>query len=226
MPIPRGLFIITACSFLLSACGGGGGGSCDTPLTVDYVETKLTTDPQFTSHNITVSATKLIHSDGNQGNSYDIDQIILSKISATDGDTLALAYSAYASQDAPTGSYTAFYIDTDGDTGTGGGPNGIGAEVLILDPVSHSGSVTAGYYTWSGTNWVWGSTLGGGTSSTASYHAGCTLGLAIYIPWFNGPASLDLSNAHGLMMLTTFLDSTPNTPIPIDATSVFAFSFP
>lgn len=214
-------------ALLVSACGGGSTG-CDTPLTVAYVTNELTTEPLFTNHNISVADTTLIHEDGNQGNTYDIDRILLSRIKADDGDTLAISYSAYATQDAPPGSYMAFYIDTDNNIDTGFGPGVIGADALILDEVgeTNGAGILNSYFSWQASGWLAHDTLGF-TSSTASYFAGCSLGLAIYIPWYEGLATLNLADANGMMMLTTFSENDPNKPnSPIDTTGLFSFSFP
>lgn len=222
----------------LTACGGGGGGaSCDTPLTTSYVDTELTTEIIFTSDVITPSNTKLIHEDGNQGEMYDIDRVMLTSITAPDvptgtRETLAVSYSVHATEGAPPDSYMALYIDIDGDVDSGYLPGLIGADALILDSVGDStgAGILDAYYYWTGTSWSAG-TKYDFRSSTASYFAGCTLGLAIFVPWYTEIASLDLTagaNVSGVMMLQIFHNDDPNDPMPItvNATDVFSFSFP
>ena len=226
-----GFYSLILLTMSLAACGGGGGGGgssgCDTPLTGGYINNELTTEPLFTNQVNTATNTNQIHDDGNQHQSYDINQIFLTKIGGKQGDTLALSYNVYTTQPAPTGSYAVFYIDTDNNLNTGFDPGHSGAEIMIADPISHSSDISAAVYTWnSSAGWVANSTLGT-TSTTASYLAGCTSGISIFIPWYTGLANLNLTNAHGFMVLTTFANGDPNTPNPpIDQSSVFAFSFP
>ena len=223
------IYMILTGFVVLSLAGCGGGGSndssgCDTPLDVDYVNQQLTTEPLFTSHQITPANTKLIHEDGNQGKSYDIDRIILSRITAVQGETLAMAYSVYAKQQAPSAAFMAFYIDTDG-IDTIGDPT-FGAEVLILDPLSDGSGTMYPYYVWKADSWVPGTKLGS-IDTTASYFAGCSLALAVYVPWYQGLAELGSTNARGVMKLMTFTNDDPAKPnTPIDTTKTFDFSFP
>ncbi|MGD8642509.1 MAG: hypothetical protein PVG89_17880 [Gammaproteobacteria bacterium] len=217
-------------TIMVSACGGSGSNDCDTPLTANYVNTELTTEVIFSQYNISVSNTTLIHEDGDQGNVYDINRIMLSSIQADSGgilaNTLAISYSAYATQDAPADSYMAFYIDRDGDSNTGSSIHG--AEMLVLDAVGPSTRVGIldAYFQWNGTSWVPG-TKYGITSSTASYLAGCTLGVAVFVPWYQDLAGFTVTNANGVMMLATFDGDDPNNaPNIIDETGVFTFSFP
>lgn len=223
-------FVPGLLALLVTACGGGGdGASCDTPLTTAYVDNALTSKDIFVSHNITPSNSRLIHEDGNQGNSYDIDRIILTDVSTPDGDTLAISYSAYATQEAPPGAYMAFYIDADGNVDSGYQPGVLGAEELILDSVGAGGSGPLYlYYTWQGGNWQAGTDLPlVPVSSTGNYYAGCSLGLAIYIPWYEGLANRTFTNARAVMMLLTYENMEPPTPKDIiDSSAPFTFSFP
>ena len=217
-------YLLSLLVLLLSACGGGdtSPGSCDTQLTTGYVDNALSTKDTFTVYGITPSNTKLIAEDGNQGGSYDIDKVMLTTISSTvKGNSIALSYSTYATQAAPTGSSIAFYIDTDRQAITGD-PK-YGAEYLIVDRVGHGSDLIYSVYHWELTGWVDASSAG----STASYYAGCSLGLAIFIPWGNVMSNIDLTQARGRLVFTTFNSGDPgDSNPPIDSTQAFDFAFP
>lgn len=216
---------------VITACGGGGGGAttdCDTALTVSYVENEFLNELVFTNNNFSASDTTLVYSDGNQGNTYDIDKIIISRTTHPDGNSLALSYSVFATTDPSTDTYTLLFLDEDNNPATGasvGGGSTLGAEGLIVDP-NFAASGTAGYWKWNGTSWVAQAKLGT-LSSAASYFSGCTLGLAVYAPLYSGLDALYATNVRGLMMLMTLTGGNPNNPTSIiDTTSEFDFMIP
>ena len=231
-------FLLIGSILLVTACGGGGGGSlsasCDTPLTVGYVNNEFLTDEQFVSGLFSASGTTLIHEDGNQGNAFDIDKIILSRVTHTSGNTLAVSASTYATGFTSSDTYMVFYIDVDNEAATGQLIDGIGADVLILDdlPRSSGGSpppVISRVQAWSDSSWLGMPRLPGTLSATASYHAGCTLGLSIYVPLSEGLEALYTKDVRGVMKLIRLTDGDPNTPVAapvVDSTSFFDFTVP
>ena len=229
-------YLFTGLILLVTSCGGGGGSStagCDTQLTVDYVNNEFLTEDQFVLGLFTASGTTLIHEDGDQGNTFDIDKIILSRVTHTSGNTLAISASTYATSYPSSDTYMVFYIDVDKDAATGQLIDGIGADILILDNLPNDGPsspVIARVQEWNATNSSWVGTPRLGTlSATASYHAGCTLGISIYIPLSEGLEELYAMEVRGVMKLIRLTNGDPNTPVAVpavDSTSVFDFMVP
>lgn len=60
----------------------------------------------FVLGGFTASNTTLIHEDGNQGNTYDIDTIILSRVVHTSGNTLAVSTSVHATNNVSADTYS------------------------------------------------------------------------------------------------------------------------
>lgn len=224
--------------FLVSACGGGSSpASCDTPHTVEYVNNEFLTEDMFVLGGFTASNTTLIHEDGNQGNTFDLDSIILSRVTltsnSTSGNSLAISVGTYATGYTSSDTYMAFYVDVDKDPATGLLIDGIGADVLILDNLPTDGPsspFTAGFQTWNDTDSLWAAAPKLGTlATTASYFSGCTLGLSIYIPLYEGLDTLYGQNVRGVMKLIRLTNGDPNTPVAapaVDSTSVFDFMVP
>ncbi len=92
--IPQTLFMALLLVLLVACDGGGSSGSCDRPLTVAQVDAAVRTNPVFTQDGVSLSGTKLIHDDGNQGSSLDLLRLVLARATHPDGDTLIFAYSA------------------------------------------------------------------------------------------------------------------------------------
>jgi len=215
----------------ITACGGGGSGgeiaNCDNALTVNYVNNKFASEPLF--DNYTVSGTTLIHADGNQGNSFDIDSIILSRTSyssdTVNGNSLALSYSVFTTLTPTSNTYIAFYMDVDNDANTGEAVGGIGAEVLILDGLGAS-ETQSNAYGYIENSWVAAPKLGT-LASTASYFKGCTLGVAVIAPLYEGLDLLYGANLTGVMQLISLNNSDPNMRAEqFDTTSNFSFTVP
>ncbi|HEC18932.1 MAG TPA: hypothetical protein ENI97_06260 [Gammaproteobacteria bacterium] len=224
-------------TLLVSACGGGGGssGDCDTPLTVAYVENEFNTKDNFVLGGFTASNTTLVHQDGDQGNTFDIKDIILSKTSHDHGNSLALSYSIQGTSTPPDDTFVAFYIDTDKNASTGQAIDGIGADVLILDDAEvlqvslPLGVFFTGYHVWNDSTMQWEpqSSPMGGITSTASYLYGCSLNLAVYAPVYTGMDSLYGRPASGVMKLMRLSAGDPDSPIAeLDSTTVFDFTVP
>jgi len=221
--------------FLVSACGGGSSpaASCDTPHTVEYVNNEFLTEDLFVLDGFSASDTTLIHDDGNQGNTFDLDSIILSRVTHTSGNSLAISVGTYATGYTSSDTYMVFYIDVDKDANTGQKIDGIGADVLILDNLPNDGPpspVTAGFQTWDSLSNRWvGATLLVSFATTASYFSGCTLGISIYIPLYEGLEALYAMNVSGVMKLIRLTNGDPNTPVAapaVDSTTVFDFMVP
>ena len=230
-------FALISSVLLVTSCGGGGGSStsgCDTPLTVDYVNNEFLTNDQFYVGQFVASGTTLIHEDGDQGNAFDIDRIILSRITHPSGNTLALSVSTYATSYTPSDANMVFYIDVDKDAATGQLIDGIGADLLILDnlPIGSgfTSLATARVQIWDSVSGSWlGAPTLGILSATASYHAGCTLGLSIYVPLSEGLDTLYTMPVRGVLKLIRLTNGDPNTPVAVpavDSTSVFDFVVP
>lgn len=223
--------------FLVSACGGGSSpaASCDTPHTVEYVNNEFLTEDMFVLGGFTASNTTLIHEDGNQGNTFDLDSIILSRVTltstSTSGDSLAVSVGTYATGYTSSDTYMVFYIDVDKSATTGQLIDGIGADVLIIDNLPSDGPSsppTDGFQIWSGTSWGAATKLGT-LATTASYFSGCTLGISIYIPLYEGLDTLYGMPVRGVMKLIRLTNGDPNTPVAapaVDSTSVFDFTVP
>lgn len=232
-------YLLISLVLLLTACGGGSSpaASCDTPHTVEYVNNEFLTEDMFVLGGFSASNTTLIHEDGNQGSTFDLDSIILSRVTltsnSTSGDSLAVSVGTYATGYTSSDTYMVFYIDVDKDAATGQLIDGIGADVLILDNLPNDGPsspVTAGFQTWNDTNSLWEAAPRLGTlATTASYFSGCTLGLSIYIPLYEGLDTLYGMNVRGVMKLIRLTSGDPNTPVAapaVNSTSVFDFMVP
>lgn len=239
-------YLYISFALLITACGGGDGGvipggelppggeppaGCDTPLTVDYVNNEFLTEDLFVLGGFSASDTVVVHQDGNQGNTYDIDTIILSRVTHTSGNTLAISTSVHATSNVTSDTYMVFYVDVDKNATTGQLIDGIGADVLIIDNPPTNGAsapITARAQVWNGSSWV-GLPKLGITSATASYFAGCTLGLSIYVPLSQDIELLYAKDVRGVMKLIRLTNGDPNTPVAepaVDTTSVFDFMVP
>ena len=211
---------------LLSSCSSGGGsGSCPT-LTAQYLQQQLTGTPRYEGLNFL--ETKLIHDDGNQGADYDIDRIVLTRVSYdTLGDTLALSYGGYGGEpDFPI--HAALYIDVDSNTATGQIVDDIGADILLVDTIIYDISRPSPVYSWDNIDARWLSQTGSVIDSGGNFQ--CGYGIRYLMAWSSVLASdqLDLSQARGIMKLLTYDNNDPNNGLisQTDTTGSFAFSFP
>ena len=206
----------------LSACGGGGGGggstSCDNALTVSYIQDKITGYPGFTESNTTI-----VHADGDQGNTYDIDLVAVSRTTYDMNDSLAFSYTVFGTATPPAGTYGAFFLDTDESALTGLAVGTMGADALV---VSAPGGSANGFYHWVGGGWVKQSILGV-LSSNASYFQGCTHSTTVYAPLYSGLSSLYSTPVTGIVMVLTIPGSDPTVVTSIlDSSSQFDFTVP
>jgi hypothetical protein len=208
--------------FLLSACGGSGSGggstNCDEALTVSYIQNVITGFPGFTESN-----TQIIHTDGNQGNTYDIDVVAVSRTTHNTNDSLAFSYTVYGTATPPAGTYSAFYLDTDKNALTGMTVDTMGADALV---VNAPGGSANGFYLWSGSSWIKQPVLGS-LSSNASYFQGCTHSTTVYAPLYSGLSSLYSTPVSGIVVILTIPGSDPTIITSIlDASSQFDFTVP
>ncbi|MDX2464997.1 MAG: hypothetical protein QNK31_10885, partial [Porticoccus sp.] len=210
-------------SVCLSACGGGGGGgggstSCDNALTVSYIQKNITEFPGFTESNTTI-----VHTDGAQGNTYDIDLVAVSRTTYNMNDSLAFSYTVFGTATPPAGTYGAFFLDTDQSAITGATIGTMGADALV---VSAPGGSANGFYLWGGSSWVKQSVLGV-LSSNASYFQGCTHSTTVYAPMYSGLSSLYATPVTGIVMVLTIPGSDPTDVTSIlDSSSQFDFTVP
>lgn len=205
--------------FFLSACGGGGGSSiCDEALTVNYIQNEIAAFPGFTESNTTI-----VHTDGNQGNTYDIDVVAVSRIIHNTNDSLAFSYTVHGTAAPPTGTHGAIYLDTDKNAGTGLVIGTIGADALI---VNAAGGSANGFYLWNGSSWIRQSVLGT-LASNASYFQGCTYSTTVYAPLYSGLSALYSTSVTGIVRIMTIPGSDPTTITSIlDQSSQFEFTVP
>ena len=214
--------IFTFILFYLSGCGGGGGNSnCDEALTVNYIENKFATSfPGFTE-----SGTSIVHSDGNQGNTYDIDAVAISRTTFNSDDSLAFSYTIYATTQPSNETYIAFYIDSDKNATTGMAINTMGADSLMINTAGGSAN---GYYLWNDSTNSWNKqSILGALSSNASYFQGCSYSTTIYAPLFTGLSSLYSTPVTGVVRVMTIGGSDPNNITSIlDSSSQFDFTIP
>jgi len=211
--------LLMALNFL-SSCGGGGGGSasCDEVLNVSYIQNKITGFPGFTESNTTI-----VHSDGNQGNTYDVDLIAVSRTTYNMNDSLAFSYKVYGTAAPPAGTHGAFYLDTDKNAVTGMSIGTMGADALV---VNAPGGNANGYFLWNGSSWVKQSTLGI-LSSNGSYFQGCTYSTTVYAPLYSGLSSLYATPVTGIFRIVTIPGSDPTVTTSIlDESSQFDFTVP
>lgn len=213
---------------LLSSCSSGGdsgSSSCPT-LTDQYLQQQLTGNPRYEGVNFL--ETKLIHDDGNQGADYDIDRIVLTRVSHdTLGDTLALSYGGYGGEPDFV-IHAALYIDVDNNTATGQIVDDIGADMLLVDTIIYDISRPSPVYSWDNIDSLWISHTGSVTDSGGNFQ--CGYGIRYLMAWSSVLASnrLDLSQARGIMKLLTYDNNDPNNGLisQTDSTASFAFSFP
>lgn len=205
----------------LSSCGGGGGGgssSCDNALTVSYIQNTISGFPGFAE-----SDTAIVHTDGNQGNSYDIDLVAVSRTTHNMNDSLAFSYTVFGTATPPAGTYGAFYLDTDKSALTGLVVDTMGADALV---VSAPGGSANGFYHWVGGGWVKQSVLGV-LGSNASYFQGCTHSTTVYAPLYSGLSSLYSIPVTGVVMVLTIPGSDPTVVTSVlDSSSQFDFTVP
>lgn len=205
---------------VLNACGGSSGsGSCDDVLTVDYIQTEFATGfPGFTE-----SGSAIVHTDGNQGNTYDIDKVAISRTTYNSNDSLAFSYTIYGTAQPPNGTYIAFFLDGDKNATTGAPIGTMGADALVINT---AGGDANGYYLWGESSWIKQSILGT-YSSNASYYQGCTYSTTIYAPLYNGLSSLYSTSVTGVVMVLTLNGADPTDVTSIlDTSSQFDFVVP
>jgi len=206
-------------SLFLSACGGGGGNNCDEALTVGYIQNQFATD--FLG--FTESGSTIVHTDGNQGNTSDIDVVAVSRTAYNSDNALAFSYTIYGTAAPSNGTYIAFYIDTDKNALTGMTIDTMGADALV---VNTAGGSANGYYLWDGSSWVKQTVLGT-LSSSASYFQGCNYSTTIYAPLYSGLSSLYSAPVTGIVMALTISGSDPtNVTSILDTSSQFNFTMP
>ena len=214
--------ISTLLLFFLSACGGGGGGggvsTCDEALSLNYIQNKITAFPGFTESNTTI-----VHADGNQGNTYDIDVVAVSRTSHNTNDSLAFSYTVHGTAAPPTGTHGALYLDTDKNVGTGLVIGTMGADALV---VNAAGGSANGFYHWDGSSWIKQSILGI-LASNASYFQGCTHSTTVYAPLYSGLSALYSTPVTGIVRIMTIPGADPTTITSIlDQSSQFDFTVP
>lgn len=209
---------------VVSSCGGGGGGggsNCDEALTVGYIQNKFATE----FFGFTESGTTIVHTDGNQGNTYDIDVVAVSRTTYSSDDSLAFSYTIHGTATPPSDTYITFFIDTDKEATTGMTVGTMGADALV---VNAAGGSANGYYLWDevNNNWTKQSLLGT-LSSNASYFQGCSYSTTVYAPLYNGLSSLYLTPVTGIVMVVTISGSDPTIVTSIlDESSQFNFTMP
>lgn len=215
--------ITSVCAALsLCACSSSSGGGDDGQITASNFETALQ------DYSVTISGAALLHEDGLQGGSIDLDRVMLGKTTAQGvTDSLALGYSLRLSNSPPSRTFVAFYIDSDNDPLTGEPVAGIGADHLLIDDHAfdnNNSDLYSNYYIWSGTQW-----LGQDNGSVGSYYQGTSLKRGVIVPVSNtlGSNLFGLQNIQGVIMVRNFINSNPNSVnSTIDETSVFTFSIP
>lgn len=200
--------------------GGGGGGSCNEALSVEYIENKFATEfAGFVESNTTI-----VHMDGNQGNTYDIDLVAVSRtlFNSTD-ESLAFSYTVHGATTVSDTTYIAFYLDTDKNMATGAAYDTLGLDALVINA---PGGIASGYYLWNGSGWSRQSVIGL-LGSDASYYQGCKYSTTIYAPLYNGLSSLYATDVSGIVMVQTINGSDPGDFVTIhDFSSVFEFTVP
>lgn len=211
---------------LMSACGGssdgdGSGSNCDDALTVNYIQNTITDYVGFSESNTTI-----VHNDGNQGSTYDINEVAVSRISYDSNNSLAFSYTVYGTNEPASGTYIAFYLDTDKNAATGLSITGtMGADALV---VNAPGGDANGFYLWDGidSSWVKQSVLGS-LASNASYFQGCTYSTTVYAPLYSGLSDLYGTDVTGIVFIVTIPASDPKVVTSIlDASSQFDFTVP
>ena len=204
----------------VSGCNNdsGGNSSCDKPLTINYINSEIAGFPGFSA-----TGTKIVRTDGKQGNSYDINQIAVSRISYETNDSLAFAFTIYGTAEPPAGTYIAFYLDVDKSALTGLAVDKMGADALV---VNAPGGAANGFFVWSGTDWV-KQPIVGSLGSNASYFQGCTFSTTVYAPMYAGLSALYGVDVTGVVSVVTIPDSDPTVITSIlDQTAMFNFTVP
>jgi hypothetical protein len=219
---------LLSAQLLLSCSSGGSDSDSCTTLTAQYLQQKLSGNPRYEGVNFLEA--KLIHDDGDQGADYDIDRIVLTRVSYdTLGDTLALSYGGYGGQPDFV-LHAALYIDVDSDASTGQIVDDIGADILLVDAIVFDISHPSPVYSWDNTGALWISRTGPLTDSGGNYQSRCGYGVRYLMAWSSVLASdqLDLSQARGIMKLLTYDNNDPNNGLisQTDTTGSFTFSFP
>lgn len=221
---------LAVCLLAITSCGSDGYAPCEQQLTSDYV----TSNFAFIQSGITISDTMLIHEDGDQGGTFDIDRIMLSRASHESGDSLALAYSLYASSTPSADTYVAFYFDSDGNSANGVDVGSFKADTLILDDMRilgvHSHYGHNGFYKWDSVDgWVVGTTLGAELTDIGFVgDRSCSPKIAIHVPLYAGLSTLyGNTSLTGVMKLVRFSGGDPNSLLEtIDETTTFPFDVP
>lgn len=218
--------IMLGLSLIVTACGGGGGGAsnCDEELTVAYIQNKFTSE----FFGFTESGTTIVHSDGNQGKTYDIDAVAVSRTTYDANDSLAFSYTIHGTTTPTSDTYITFFIDSDKNATTGMSVGTMGADALVVNPAGGGASsgTAGGYYTWNGSSWDKQTTLGT-LSSHASYFEGCSYSTTVYAPLYSGLNSLYSTPVTGIVAVMTISGSDPtNITSILDESSQFDFTMP
>ncbi|MDH5612898.1 MAG: hypothetical protein OEY66_10635 [Gammaproteobacteria bacterium] len=238
MKVFRAYIFTCIASMLSTGCGESDDSvsiNCNTPiLTVDCVNNEFATSDIFVLNGVSASDTTLIHIDDMQGNPVDIDRIILSRITHTSGNSLALSYSVYDETPSSNNTFMAFYIDTDNNQSTGEVIGNIGADSLILrqhNPPDNNFQPHDGYHERNATdtNWVAQSILGasGQSGYSINSHVHDPIDIVITVPLYSGLDTLYATNVRGVMKIVTLTNGDPNALLTvIDTTSEFNFMVP
>ena len=213
------------CGLVLGGCSSSDGGSTggyDGQITIENFESELQ------EYAITITNGAIIHEDGLQGGTIDLDRVLIGKSTfSTGGESLALGYSLRLASAAPSGAFAALYLDTDNNAQTGESIAGIGADQMFFDGHVFNNNITDffdEYYFWTGTEWS-GQTNG----SSASYYQGTRLKRAVITARSSTIAAnlFGVQNIQAVMVVRSYLNANPNTPGSIiDSTSVFTFDMP
>lgn len=156
-------------------------------------------------------------------------RVIVSKVSNTDGESLAYAYSLVHPSLVNYSRFVAFYIDIDNNPGTGKFIEGIGTDRLLLDTtIFKSSTFSWEYFIWSEGQLQWlGQNVSGLSASIISEEANGTL--SINVPYYvNIDNLLGLSGVKGIFTVQTFNSGDPNDiyATSLATTEVFTFSTP
>lgn len=218
------LLAVTLATLVVGACSGG-----DDAFTGGEGQITISNfEPAIQDYGVAISGAVLLHEDGVQGGSIDLDRVMLGKATAQGiTDTLALGYSLRVSSTPPAKTFVAFYIDSDNDDQTGEPIAGIGADHLFIDDHAFTNDNTdlyGNYYMWTGTQW-----LSQDSGSVGSYYHGTSLTRGVIMPISSSLGSnlFGKQDISGVLMVRNFLNSNPQTAVStLDQTSVFTFSVP
>ncbi len=222
-------WVLVAC-LLMSSCGGGDTSGELEPLTVEYVENVLQTE---SSDSFELINTSLVHENGIQNKTVDLNRLVLSKVILPSSETaFSWSISIKRPHEPEPNMVVMFYVDLDNDALTGQAVEGVGAELLFLDNdvFSYDTPHIKSHYYWTGSQWASvtvSASLGFYDYQSISPDSFLLRAVYVYTDTNNISGIFSHSSVRGVLMVQKVASDDPNDILSdVDSTSMFTFSLP